>query len=192
MVDIDDVYDNEAELLRLAAVLEPRYRRMLNAVHEAIRRSFGLSVDRFRLSDSTTNLILVAGAQRVRRINETTRAAIVEQLRIGQELGLSNYQIAYGVPEIGYGGIDGIYFRKWAGRPELIARTELQWAQVASAINRYQATGMVDRVEIVDGDDWDEPCRARNGRVVPLASHPDLNHPRCTLGLIPIIREGVA
>lgn len=190
MPSIDDVYDNNDELKRLAQILEPRYQRMLLAVHQAIRLAFGLTVDQFRLSDSATNLILVAGAQRVVRINETTRQQIVEQLRVGQELGLSTWEIAHGVPKLGYRGIDGLYMETWKGRPDMIARTELQWSQVASATNRYEATGLVDKVTIVDGDD-DKPCNVRNGTTVDLATHPQLAHPNCTLGLIPVLRDGV-
>lgn len=192
MPDIDAIYDDEAELRRLAAILEPRYRRMLRAVHEAIRLAFGLRVDRFRLTDSQTNLVLVAAARQVVRINETTRQAIVEQLRIGQELGLSTFEIAQGNARIGYRGIDGLYRETWRGRAAMIARTELQHAQLISSYQQYQATGLVDRVELVDGDDWDEACRARNGKIVPIADRPPLNHPNCTLSVIPVFREGVS
>jgi hypothetical protein len=191
MPDIDAIYDDDEELRRLAAILEPRYRRMLSAVHEAIRLAFGLRVERFRLTDAHTNLILVAAARQVVRINETTRQAIAEQLRIGQELGLSTFEIAQGNARIGYRGIDGLYRETWRGRAQMIARTELQHAQIVSAYQQYAATGLVDRVQLVDGDEWDEGCRARNGRVVPLADRPPLLHPNCTLGLIPVFREGV-
>lgn len=191
MADLGDVYDSEEEQLRLAAIMEERYRRMLEAVNEAIRTVFGLSANRMRLTDSAVNRILIDAAHRVVRIDETTRQAIAEQLRLGQELGLSTWEIANGVPSIGYHGVDGLYKETWKGRAETIARTELQHAQNIASYDRYQATGMVDQLEIRDGDD-DEPCRSRDGTVVPLSARPQLAHPNCTLAVIPILREGVA
>ena len=191
MPDINDVYDSDEEQERLREILEARYQGMLRAVHEAVRRVFGLSREQYRLPDRVTNVLLMDAARRVVRIDENTRQQIAEQLRIGQELGLSTWEIAHGVPEIEYRGIEGLYSETWKGRAETIARTELQHAQVESALNRYAATGMVDMVQIVDGDDWDEPCRARNGRIVPISERPSLNHPNCTLALIPVMREGI-
>lgn len=191
MPDITDVYDADDEQERLGDILEQRYQRMLTATHEAIRRLFGLTIDQFRLTDSAVNALLVEAAHQVVRIDETTRQAIAEQLRLGQELGLSTWEIANGRPDIEYRGIEGLYSETWKGRAETIARTELQHAQNEAALNRYAATGMVDMVEIVDGDDWDAECAARNGRVVPLSERPQLLHPRCTLGLIPVLRDGI-
>lgn len=191
MPDVDDVYDSAAEQERLAAILEQRYLAMLNAVHAAMIRLFGLDPDRYRVHDAAVNAILVDAAQRVVRIDETTRQAIAEQLRVGQALGFSTYEIAHGKPEVGYRGIDGLYSETWKGRADMIARTELQHAQNEATLNRYAATGMVDMVQIIDGDDWDEPCRARNGRIVPISERPQLNHPNCTLSLVPVLREGI-
>ena len=50
---------------------------------------------------------------------------------------------------------------------------------------------MVDMVQIIDGDDWDDACASRNGRIVPVSERPQLNHPNCTLVLVPVLREGV-
>jgi len=188
--DIDDVYDGDAERERLGAILEQRYLQMLNAVHAALVAQFGLDPDRFRLTDSAVNQILVEAAHQVVRIDETTRQAIAEQLRVGQALGLSTWEIAHGNPEIGYRGIEGLYSETWKGRADTIARTELQHAQNEASLNRYAATGMVDMVEIVDGD-YDAPCQERNGRIVPISERPQLLHPNCTLALIPVLREGI-
>lgn len=191
VASVEDVYNQREEQERLAAIMEQRYTAMLRATHEAIRRVFGLDVERFRLTDSALNAILTDAAQRVVRIDEFTRQAIAEQLRLGAELGLSTWEVANGKPEIGYHGIEGLYRETWNGRANTIARTELQHAQNESALNRYAATGLVDRVQIVDGDE-DEPCASRDGRVVPISAHPSLAHPNCTLNVIPILRESVA
>ena len=191
MPDVGDVYDTPEEQRRLAEILEQRYLAMLAAVHAALIRLFGLDANRFVISDNAVNLLLVDAAQRVVRIDETTRQAIAEQLRVGQALGLSTYEIAHGNAKIGYHGIEGLYQETWKGRADTIARTELQHAQNEASMNRYAATGMVDHVKIIDGDEWDLPCAQRNGRVVPISERPQLNHPNCTMVLVPVLREGM-
>ena len=191
MPEINDVYDTPEEQQRLAAILEQRYLAMLTAVHAALIRLFGLDPNRFVISDAAVNLLLVDAAQRVVRIDETTRQAIAEQLRVGQALGLSTYEIAHGNARIGYHGIEGLYQETWKGRADTIARTELQHAQNEASLNRYAATGMVDMVKIIDGDEWDLPCAQRNGRIVPISERPQLNHPNCTMVLVPVLRAGM-
>jgi len=191
MPDVGDIYDTPEEQRRLAEILEQRYLAMLTAVHAALIRLFGLDPNRFVISDNAVNLLLVDAAQRVVRIDETTRQAIAEQLRVGQALGLSTYEIAHGNAKIGYHGIEGLYTETWQGRADTIARTELQHAQNEASLNRYAATGMVDTVTIIDGDEWDEGCAKRNGTTVPISAHPQLLHPNCTMILVPVLREGI-
>ena len=187
--EISDVYDADYEQERLAVIFESRYTAMLKAVHELVASAFP-EVEDFRLNDAATNRLLVEAGQRVVRIDETTRAAIAEQLRIGNERGYSTWEIAHGVPKDGYPGIDGLYRETWAGRANTIARTELQHAQVESAIDRYAATGLVDRLKLIDGDQ-DPDCAARNGKTVPLSARPGLAHPNCTLVVVPVLKAGV-
>jgi len=189
--EVNEVYDSQDEQERLAAILEQRYLAMLNAVHAALIRLYGLDANRFVISDNAVNLMLVDAAQRVVRIDENTRQLIAEQLRVGQALGLSTYQMAHGDEKIGYRGIEGLYSETWQSRAETIARTELQHAQNEASLNRYAATGMVDMVQIIDGDEWDAPCARRNGTVVPISEHPQLNHPNCTMVVVPVVREGI-
>src|SRR5215471_20586988 len=191
MPEVDDVYNSRDEQEALAAILERRYLAMLAAVHEALIRLYGLDANRFVISDNAVNLMLVDAAQRVVRIDENTRQLIAEQLRVGQALGLSTYQMAHGDAKIGYRGIEGLYAETWQNRAETIARTELQHAQNEASLNRYAATGMVDMVQIIDGDEWDAPCARRNGTVVPISEHPQLNHPNCTMVVVPVLREGI-
>ena len=191
MPEGDELYDSDEERERLARILEDRYLAMLEAVNTALVRLYGLDADRFVVTDAAANQVLVEAARQVVRIDETTRQAIVEQLRVGQALGLSTWEIANGRADIGYRGIEGLYTETWKGRAETIARTELQHANAVSALNRYQASGMVDMVQIIDGDEWDAECAARNGRIVPLSERPPLLHPNCTMTLVPVLREGI-
>lgn len=186
--DLGGIYDQDDEQQRLGEIMDAAYGRVIRAVHQVVAESFP-NAENFRLDDSATRRLLHEAASRVVRIDETTRQAIATMLQRGQEMGLSAWEIANGTDE--FPGIEGLFRETWRGRAETVARTELQHAQNRAAVDRYQATGLVDRVELVDGDE-DQVCAARNGKVVPLEQVPGLAHPRCTLLCIPILREDVA
>ena len=194
--DVEDVYDSAHEQEELLKVLEVVYLTMLRAIHQMVLLFLASTAtfkpESFRLDDQATRRVLQEAADRVVRIDETTRAEIRQQLQVGQERGYSAWQIAHGVPKDDYPGIDGLFKERWKGRAGMVARTELQHAQRTSALNRYAASGLVDRVRIIDGDQWDQTCRNRDGKVVPIEQAPDLAHPNCTLVLVPVLREGVA
>jgi hypothetical protein len=196
-VRVEDVYDAADEQRRLARILAPRYLRMLEAVHLAIASLFGqffpgLTPEAFRLDDPATRKQLALAAERVVLIDTATRSALRDVLREGQARGYSAFQLANGVPEEDFGGVTGLYLETWRGRSETIARTEIATAQNAAALDRYAATGMVERVQIVESEDTDAPCAARNGTVVPLSSKPGLLHPNCRMSLIPVVDEMAA
>ena len=192
MAELGDIYDSEAEMRRLYDILAPRYVAMLLAVHNSLQRQLpNVNILRYRVTDADVAQLLTEAAQQVVRIDETTRQAIRDQLVVGQANGFSNWEIANGVAKAGYSGIQGVYMETWKGRPEMIARTELQHAQNEASLNRYQAAN-VERVRIVDGDEWDRPCADRDGTIVPITDRPQLNHPNCTMILVPIVSEEVA
>jgi len=187
MATVEDVYDAEHWQEELARIISRRYLSVLSAMHALIGDALGLDDQGgFRLDDAATRRQLERALLSTLEIDETTREAIRKTLAIGQARGYSDWQIANGVPDDGYPGIDGLYRKTWAQRPYTIARTELSRAQVAAAQDRYEQSGIVKRVEIADGDKH-EPCAARNGKVVPLSSRPQLLHPMCRLQLIPIV-----
>jgi hypothetical protein len=184
-------YNLTDEQQRLLGILERFYTLMLKAINALIVAHFDLNPDEFIVDDNTTRRILQLAATRVVRIDETTRLGIAKMLQEGQARGYSNWQLAHGVPEDGYAGINGLFRETWKSRAETVARTELMQAQRDAAVQRYLATGMVDRVKIVDGCQWDKPCCERNGKIVPIERAPTLNHPNCTLLLVPLLREGI-
>lgn len=187
---VDRIYDAESEQQALALIVEARYRNMLRAMNSVIADALDIDPEDFRLDDATTREMLDYAAERVVRIDQTTREALRELLKRGQEMGLSNYELAHGTSDGRFGGVEHLFSETWAGRADLISRTELAEAQRASAVSRYRDSGLVDRVKIVDGD-YDAVCASRNGRTVPLADAPGLAHPACRLVLIPVLREGV-
>lgn len=166
------------EELRLGFILDALYRRVLAETHALVLTALDLDPATFRVDDAATTELLAEAANRDLLINETMRHAITAKLQEGQAAGLTTREIA--------DSIDALLSKK--GRAETIARTEVAHAQVRSAVNRYKASGLVDRVYIRDGDQ-DSPCKERNGTVVPLDEAPDLAHPRCTLLVIPRLRD---
>ncbi len=182
MPDPDDLINADEER-RLAMILEALYAQVLKDMHVIVTDSLNLDPLTFRLPDSEARAWAAEhAAARVSMISETTRAALQQVIADGIEEGKSTYEIMR--------DIEALYLNTWPNRPEVIARTEVGTAQREAAVNRYAASGLVDRVLIRDGDD-DEPCAGRNGTTVPLERAPHLAHPQCTLILIPVLREGV-
>lgn len=185
MADLDTLYDAAREQALLLGIVDRLYRNVLGAVHALVAAVFpgrGLPP---RAEDSAVRRLLLEAAERVVGIDGTTRQALREQLAEGQRRGYTPWQIANGVPAEGYRGIDGLYRETWRGRGELIARTELAWAQTAAALDRFGAAG-VRRVRVVEAADTDAACAARAGTVVPLSDRPMPLHPNCRLALEPV------
>lgn len=191
--DLDVLWPSDEERERLARILGPYYRATLEAINVLVRNMFANMPNAANMvvSDAAATRILAEAATRVVRIDETTRAALRAELQLGQLRGYSTWQIAHGVPGDGYRGIDGLFQETWRGRADTVARTELQHASVVASRDRFVASGVVDRVQLIDGDDWDTTCGDRNGAIVPLEQAPGLAHPNCTLVLVPVLREGL-
>lgn len=187
---LSDLYRPEEEQGLLARILFPRYLRMLQAVEDLVASLFQLTPQQFRVDDPAARQQLALAAEQVVRIDRSTRQQLRDVLAEGQKRGYSDFQVANGVPEDGFGGIRGLYLDTWKGRPETIARTEMATAQVSASLDRYAATGVVSRVQIVENEDTDAPCAARNGTVVPIGSKPGLLHPNCRMALLPVVDEG--
>lgn len=181
----DDLVPDDEET-RLQFIMDAVYRRVLLELHFLVQDSLPVDPATFRLADEATTALLEHAATRVVGITETTRQAIAAKLAAGQAAGLTTQEIADSIAHL--------FDITWKNRPEMIASTEIGEAQRLAAIDRYTATGLVDRVKISDatrGTDHTATCLARAGTTVPLDQAPQLDHPRCSLVLIPVLREGV-
>jgi len=71
-----------------------------------------------------------------------------------------------------------------------IARTETARIQNQGTLNRY-AENDITHVDVHDGLDFDEACRAANGQVwtVEYAKSHELEHPNCTRSFSPVIPD---
>jgi hypothetical protein len=185
--DISQFYDADLSRAALTRIFSQRYVAMLRALHAITARALNLSPDEFRLDDpSVRRAVLEAGARAV-RVSETTQKAIAAMIADGHARGLSNWEIANGTAD--FPGIERLFSQTWAGRGNLVARTELAHAQVQASINRFRASGIVGEVYARDGGHVtsDSPCTQRDGRHYPLNNPPQLLHPGCTLTVVPVL-----
>lgn len=182
---LDDFYDSNQEYTLLFEILALHYTRMLVNVHELLL--VAMPEYQFPLTDGALRYIQLEAATRVVRIDESTRQAIRQQLEIGYTRGYSIQQIALGVPREGYRGLDGLFTETWRYRPQTVARTEIQNAQLKASQERYVSSGVVRQMGIIDGTDDDDACRRRNGTRVPVGTHVELNHPNCVVTVYPIV-----
>lgn len=120
--------------------------------------------------------MLMRGAARVTRINETTRDGLRKLLGDAIAKGLSPAEA-------------GDLVEAWSGfdeyRAERIARTELMFAYNGAALESYGTLG-VGQVQAIDGDD-DPECAERDGQVYSVAEASLIeDHPNGTLDWVPL------
>lgn len=137
----------------------------------------------FDLTDPLVRQQLAYAGERIKDINETTRAELADILQYGEAHGWSIEDLIAGDPENGIPGIKDVIVETYAGRHESIARTEMSFAQQTAATQRYRDAN-VSKVYVMDNGltDDDEPCRQVNNTVQTLewAEANPIEHPRCT------------
>lgn len=138
-----------------------------------------------QLWDKSVASALADAAPDVVGINDATRNAIQRSLTIANERGYNLFQIAHGVPNDGFGGLDTLVQQTYRNRSDAIARTEMGRASLYGAQAGWKENG-VQYMEIEDGNE-DYPCASRDGTVVPIEKRVDLNHPNCTVVTYPVI-----
>lgn len=165
---------------------------------ETANMALGVNVD-FDLRNPAVEKTLQSAGLRVRAISDTTLAKLREALEEGQRLGLSVDQLARGTED--FRGIRDIVEETYKNRARTIARTELGEAQNTVTIGRYEESGLVDQVIILDNgfEDSHETCTWIDGQIRPLAwtradhsegPSPDgvknpLQHPNCVRTFAP-------
>lgn len=130
---------------------------------------------------------------RVKGITETTRQELAQLVSDAKDKGYTAAQLRNGVPEDGFTGLKDLMdgWRDLAGsadsRAELIARTELANAAQWDTVAAYADSGVVEQVEVFDGDS-DEECAAADGEIWSLdeADANPIEHPNCVRAFAPI------
>jgi hypothetical protein len=172
-------YSPDYERERLEELFIGRYGGMLRAVHGLLTRALNRNVP--PPDNVAMRHILLEARARAVKVDATTQFAIAAMLADGLRRGLSAEEIANGTPD--FPGIEGLFTKTWAGRAKMIARTELQNAQLRASVDQFRTAG-IKWVVARDGD-YDPGCAARNGKTYPISNPPQLLHPNCRLVVSP-------
>ncbi|HEY3334112.1 MAG TPA: phage portal protein, partial [Candidatus Limnocylindrales bacterium] len=179
----DDWWNPTREDGLLRDALRGLYVRLATSALQVVADDRDRVVTRDRINRVTEQMLEKAG-ERITGINETTRAAVADQIAEGVRRGYSIGQIVNGVADEAYRGIEQAAVFDEV-RSELVARTETMLAYNESALRGYSEFG-VSEVEAIDGDD-DEACAERNGQVFSIEDALAVDeHPNGTLDWAPI------
>jgi len=179
---------DEAELEK---VIKRWFVAIAEASWETINLSLGITAA-FDINDPAVTTALAKAGGDVKEITATTRAALQDALKYGNEQGWSIQQLVKG--DENHPGIQSIVEETYKGRSVTIARTELGDAQNNVTSQRYKSNG-VNLVGILDnGDsDDDDECKVADGQVwtIDYFESNRLEHPNCTRCSYPIFDDVV-
>lgn len=161
----------------LGAIVRKYWTRALADGYAAAGDFLGMDIP-FNPKDKSTARILAAVAERVTKIEETTRDRLKAYVQIGLNEGMSIQDLARLIRDD-----PSAAFKPQRAR--LIARTETGTALNVASVNGYRASGRVTKVVVHDGDgsgDTDDACVMANGQEWTLdeAEANPLEHPACT------------
>lgn len=150
-----------------------------DAVNDAAS-ALGLTLS-FDLENEWVQTTLDAVGERVRGITQTTRDDLAVIIGRAASEGLSVPDVANLIREA---------FAFSEQRAEVIARTETATAYNLASLRAYEESGLVDEVEVLDGD-YDATCAALHGQRKSLewARANLIGHPNCRRALAPVVRE---
>lgn len=175
----------ESEIAELLDVLRPYILQGVEIGWETAAGAIGAD-PAFPATDPRVLRFLETAGERVVGITEETRLQVVRALEIARAEGLSIGQVSEMLRDLPAFN---------ASRAELVARTELAMADNAGAIERYESSGLVSEVDIIDGPEcgWeshDDPDLAAGSRrsLAEWRAHV-ISHPNCVRSAAPVIRR---
>ena len=125
---------------------------------------------------------------RIKRINETTRRELDDQIATGIDRAYSLEQIIEGVPEDDFKGVKGTFKEATTSRARRIARTEMSAAFDQVANVNYQEVGIqtVDVIGCEDNDIVPGQTFGCNSSNIPIAQAASIEfHPNHTGTIVP-------
>lgn len=133
---------------------------------------------------------LVKRSNGIKSIVGNFKRDVVSVVREGVKNGLSAEQILHGTGE-DYRGLRGTMVAWRRNQAETIALTESA-EYYNEGVLRVAENSNVTHVLVLDGDDYDEPCRRANGEVwaIQRARENRTEHPRCRRSFYPLNIEG--
>jgi phage portal protein BeeE len=179
--DEDAWWNTERENRRLAEAISPTVEALILDSGRRLRSGFFASAKADNFIDRVLDYVRVKVGDRIRGINDTTRAAVRGLIADGIAEGLSPRELGDRIEAA----------TAWnENRAELIARTETALAYNDTAIGTYRAFD-VGEVQAIDGDKDDE-CASRNGQVYSISEASAIyDHPNGTLDWVPIVKAEV-
>ena len=183
----DDIFNSAFENSELQKFAKRYHTSMLSVTIDVLNDILDLNIDS-TTQNPAVNLSLIKLGQKVTRVNDTTKEAIDRIIKQGIENGYTIDQIARGIPEAGYEGIQGVFDSATNYRAETIARTETATAWDSAAINSYKEYGakFVDVIGCSGTDDY--PATNCNRQNIPIADAEGLEfHPNHIGVMVPQI-----
>lgn len=186
--NVDDLLTAKDEK-ELSTTIRKWYVSIAQASWETINLAMGLTVAFDETDPAITYALSRSGAD-VKEITDTTREALKEALKYGNDNGWSIQQLVSG--DENHAGIKAIVEETYKGRAQTIARTELGNAQNDVASDRYRKGG-AKAVEILDNGDTDDDdeCKEANGQLwsIDYFQSNTLEHPNCTRTAVPVFED---
>lgn len=192
--DLADALGRTAKLAGsegLAVVQDARRARVERAVPPSGRAAARYEDTLEQVNEEAVSWARQYSADRVTAIQQTTRDDIRAAVLIGIQNGDSVDDLAESIQGL-------TAFSDY--RSEMIARTELAFANVQGNLIAYRATGVQKKEWITDPDEPCESCQALSGQVVGIDeqfSSPDYGsldgppaHPNCECDVVPVVAEG--
>lgn len=177
-------------------------RKALRAIHvtnvqigwDEGRDDLGGQGDAFDIDAPLSQSAIDELARNLKGVHDTTRQAVREHVTAGRAAGYSSRQIAEGVAADGFPALRdlGAFSNS---RALMIARTEIADAEALGSIAQWRSTGLVEHVEIDDGDGcgWlqhDDPDAAQGStRSLDDYQAHRLAHPNCVRVARPIVKR---
>jgi hypothetical protein len=165
---------------QIVALTRPFHIQLLRLAHQDANAVLGIDAA-FDLESREVQQTLKMLATKVRSVADTTRDDIRRLTGQGAEEGWGPARLADEIAKLGEIAS--------ASRAMVISRTEAANGYNHGAILRYEESGQVSGVEVLDGTN-DEICAAANGQVWTLeeARANPIGHPNCVRAFAPRLK----
>ena len=203
-IGINEINPNEilptAGKVGLSDVIRNGYSDVIKTTWNTILNSgIACALDFDDRSPIYTQILQTADLSVTEMWHETERA-VGKAVDIAVERGYSIDQLARGVPDENFAGVNSLARETYKNRATTIARTEVMRAQNATTLGYYQS----QEIEYVqaydpDGDPADnylgtdgKTCSQRHEQVYPVKEARDvISHPNCRLSWSPLSRQAL-
>ena len=187
----------DAEIGDLAEVLYRMYKEISETTVGIINDSGVAGTTTWAEDNPIVTSLLTQAPERAKLIHSTTQKHVREGINVAFERGYSIEQLARGVPDEGFKGLQST-MGETDIRSRLIARTEIMRSQNLTSCNLYKRQGFEWlRAYDTDGGKYDtyvsptdpygRTCIERNGQIYNVSDAYDIqDHPNGTLSWVPM------